>query len=67
MPDELVRAVLLRTGTSGFSQYVADAVGRRNAHDLLGELIDELVTAHGPPTEEMIRQAMKEWPDYEGG
>jgi hypothetical protein len=66
MPDELVRAVLSRTGTRGFSQYVTAAVSRQNAHDQLGDLIDELVAEHGLPDDDMMRQTRKEWPDYEG-
>jgi hypothetical protein len=65
MPDELVRAVLSRTGTSGFSQYVTAAVSRRNAHDQLGDLITELIAEHGPPAGDLMRQARSEWPDYE--
>lgn len=65
MPEELVEAVRDLAGAGGFSQYVTDAVDRRHRHDLLGELIDELVAEHGPLDEELVRQATREWPDYE--
>jgi hypothetical protein len=65
MPDELVAAVQGRTGKKAFSEYVVNAVDARHRHDLLSELVDELVAEYGPPDEEVVRQAAKEWPDYE--
>jgi hypothetical protein len=66
MPEDLIEAVRARTGTKGFSQYVADAVARRHQHDLLGELIHYFEAEFGPIDEELVRQASREWPDYDG-
>ncbi|HEY7324937.1 MAG TPA: hypothetical protein VH520_08930 [Streptosporangiaceae bacterium] len=66
LPSELIQAIRARTGTGGFSRYVSDAVQDRIRHDLLGDLLDELEAEYGPIDEEGVREAMKEWPDYEG-
>jgi hypothetical protein len=66
MPEELTEAVRARTGTGGFSRYVTAAVSREIRHDLLGELLDELDVEYGPVPEELIEQAGREWPDYDG-
>jgi hypothetical protein len=65
MPEELADAVRARTGTGGFSRYVTDAVQEQVRLDLLDDLIDEFEAEHGPIPEELVREAMREWPDYE--
>ena len=65
MPEELTEAVRARTGPGGFSRYVTDAVQERMQHDLLGELLAELEAEYGPLDPELVRQASREWPDYE--
>jgi hypothetical protein len=65
MPEELADAVRARTGAGGFSRYVTEAVSHEIRHDLLGELIDEYEAEHGPIPEELVREALREWPDYE--
>jgi len=66
MPEELAEAVRARTGAGGFSRYVTEAVDREIRHDLLGELIDELEAEYGPVPQEVLEEARREWPDYEG-
>lgn len=66
LPSELIEAIRARTGTGGFSRYVSDAVQDRIRHDLLGDLLDELEAEYGPIDADGVREAMKEWPDYEG-
>ena len=66
MPEELVAAVRTMVGTSGFSEYVTEAVNRRHRRDLLGELIAEFEAEHGPVDDELLSQAGSEWPDYAG-
>jgi Arc/MetJ-type ribon-helix-helix transcriptional regulator len=66
LPSELTEAIRARTGAGGFSRYVTDAVQDRIQHDLLGDLLDELEAEYGPIDEAGVREAMKEWPDYEG-
>jgi hypothetical protein len=65
MPAELVDQVRARTGAGGFSRYVAESVEKRVRDDLLGELLDELTATYGPLEEDQVRQAMREWPDYQ--
>lgn len=65
MPEELTEAVRARTGAGGFSRYVADAVQEQIRHDMLGDLIAEFEAKHGPIPEDLVEQAMSEWPDYE--
>lgn len=65
LPSELIQAIRARTGAGGFSRYVADAVQERIRLDLLGDLSAELEAEYGPIDEEGVREAMKEWPDYE--
>ncbi len=65
MPEELTEAVRARTGTGGFSRYVTDAVQEQIRLDLLDELAAEFEAKYGPVDEELVRQAMREWPDYE--
>ena len=67
LPSELTEAIRARTGSGGFSRYVAEAIQNRIRHDLLGDLLDELEAEYGPIDEAGVREAMKEWPDYEGG
>ena len=65
MPEELAEAVRARTGSGGFSRYVTEAVDREIRHDLLGDLINELESIHGPVSAELLEEAAQEWPDYE--
>jgi hypothetical protein len=65
MPEELADAVRARTGAGGFSRYVSDAVQEQVRLDLLDDLIAEFEAKHGPIPEELVREAMREWPDYE--
>jgi Arc/MetJ-type ribon-helix-helix transcriptional regulator len=65
LPGELIQAIRARTGTGGFSRYVAEAVQERVRLDLLDDLSAELEAQYGPIDEEGVREAMKEWPDYE--
>lgn len=65
MPEELAEAVRIRTGSGGFSRYVTEAVEREIGHDLLGDLISELESEHGPVSQELLDEASREWPDYE--
>ena len=67
MPEELVEAVRARTGSGGFSRYVADAVDREVRNDLIADLIDELDAEHGPVAPEVRAQARREWPTAEEG
>jgi hypothetical protein len=65
MPEELADAVRVRTGAGGFSRYVTDAVQEQVRLDLLDDLVAEFEAEHGPIPEELVREAMREWPDYE--
>lgn len=65
MPSDLVEAIRAETGTGGFSRYVTDAAQRRFRRDGLRKLLDELGAEYGPIDEEGVREAMKEWPDYQ--
>lgn len=65
MPEELTEAVRARTGAGGFSRYVADAVQERIRQTLLDELAADLEATYGPVDEEGVREATREWPDYE--
>jgi Arc/MetJ-type ribon-helix-helix transcriptional regulator len=63
LPRELTEAIRARTGTGGFSRYVAEAVQERFHHDQLGDLLDELEAEHGQVPEEIRRQTRRLWPD----
>jgi hypothetical protein len=63
MPTELADLVRARAGAGGFSRYVSDAVQERIKHDLLGDLLDELETEHGPVPAEVREQTRQMWPD----
>ena len=65
MPEELADAVRARTGAGGFSRYVSDAVQEQVRHGLLDDLVAEFEAEHGPIPEELVREALREWPDYE--
>jgi hypothetical protein len=65
LPTDLTEAVRARTGAGGFSRYVTEAVQERVRLDLLAELSAELTAEFGPVDDELIRQAMAEWPDYQ--
>ena len=66
MPEELTEAVRARTGTGGFSRYVTDAVQEQVRQDLLDDLAAEFEAEYGPIDEDLVEQAMREWPDYSG-
>jgi hypothetical protein len=65
MPEELADAVRARTGAGGFSRYVSDAVQEQVRLDLLDDLVAEFEAEHGPIPEDLVREALREWPDYE--
>jgi len=65
MPEELADAVRARTGAGGFSRYVTDAVQEQVRLDLLDDLVAEFEAEYGPIPEELVQEAMREWPDYE--
>ncbi len=65
MPSELVEAIRAETGAGGFSRYVTDAAQRRFRREQLRKLLDELEAEYGPVDEGGVREAMKEWPDYQ--
>jgi hypothetical protein len=65
MPEELAEAVRARTGSGGFSRYVADAVEERVRLNLLDELSEQLQAEFGPFDEEGVRQAMRLWTEEE--
>ncbi len=67
LPTDLTEAVRSRTGAGGFSRYVTEAVQERMRLDLLEELSAELTAEFGPVDDELIRQAVTEWPDYQHG
>src|SRR5215469_12010013 len=63
LPSELTEAIRARTGSGGFSRYVAEAIQNRIRHDLLGDLLDELEAEHGRVPEEIRQQTRRLWPD----
>ena len=65
MPEDLVTAVRERTGAGGFSRYITEAVEEKLRDDRLGDLSAWLEEQYGPVPEELIQEAMREWPDYE--
>ncbi len=65
MPEELTEAVRARTGAGGFSRYVTDAVQEQIRLDLLDDLIADFEAEYGPVPDELVEEAMREWPDYE--
>ena len=65
MPEELITAVRERTGPGGFSRYVTEATQERLRLEGLDELSAYLEAKYGPVPEELIQEAMREWPDYE--
>lgn len=65
MPEELTAAVRARTGPGGFSHYVTEAVQERLRLEGLEELSAYLEAQFGPVPDELIQEAMREWPDYE--
>jgi hypothetical protein len=64
MPAELTELVRARAGAGGFSRYVTEAVQERLRLDLLADLSAELEAEYGPVDEELVEQAMREWPDF---
>jgi hypothetical protein len=67
LPTDLTEAVRTRSGSGGFSRYVTEAVQERMRLDLLDDLSAELAAEFGPVDDELLRQAMAEWPDYQQG
>src|ERR1700722_4936914 len=65
LPEELAETVRARTGAGGFSRYISEVLDRELKHELLGELIDEYESVHGPIPEELLEEAAREWPDHE--
>jgi hypothetical protein len=65
MPEDLTAAVRARTGPGGFSHYVTEAVTERLRLERLDDLSAYLEAKYGPVPEELIQEAMREWPDYE--
>lgn len=66
MPAELSAAIRERTGPGGFSRFVSDAAEQQLRNELLDEYLDELDELYGPVPRELMEQARREWPDYEG-
>lgn len=66
LPRELTEAIRARTGAGGFSRYVAEAIQDRIRIDMLADLSAWLEAEYGPIDEEGVKEALKEWPDYEG-
>jgi hypothetical protein len=64
MPAELADLVRARTGAGGFSRYVTEAVQEQLRLDLLADLSAELEAEYGPVDNDLVKQAMREWPDY---
>jgi Arc/MetJ-type ribon-helix-helix transcriptional regulator len=65
MPEDLVTAVRERTGAGEFSRYVTEAVEEKLRLDRLDDLSAYLEEKYGPVPEELIREVMREWPNYE--
>ncbi|HEY1703220.1 MAG TPA: hypothetical protein VGG75_26250 [Trebonia sp.] len=66
MPEDLTAAIRERAGAGGFSRYVTEAAERRVRTESLGDLLAEMDKIYGPVSPELIEQARREWPDYEG-
>lgn len=66
MPEDLTSAVRERVGAGAFSRYVTEATSERLRLEMLGEYLDELDAKYGPVPQELLDQARREWPDYEG-
>jgi Arc/MetJ-type ribon-helix-helix transcriptional regulator len=64
IPEDLTDAVRRRVGRGAFSQYVTAAVARQLEVDLLAELAAVLEAEHGPAPEDLLKEAMREWPDH---
>jgi hypothetical protein len=65
MPAELADLVRARSGAGGFSRYVTEAVQEQVRLDLLADLSAELVSEYGPVDEDLVNEAMREWPDFQ--
>jgi hypothetical protein len=61
MPQDLVQEVRARVGPREFSSYVAEAVEQRLRLQMLGEIVDDYVTRHGPVSEDVAREVDAEW------
>lgn len=66
MPEDLTAAVRERVGAGAFSRYVTEATKERLRLETFGEYLDELDAKYGPVPQELLDQARREWPDYEG-
>jgi len=67
MPEDLTAAIRQRTGSGGFSRFVTEAAAERLRLERLDELSAYLEAKYGPVPEELIQEAMREWPNYEEG
>jgi hypothetical protein len=65
MPAELADLIRARAGAGGFSRYVTDAAQEQVRLELLAELSAELEAEFGRVDENQVKQAMREWPDFE--
>ncbi|WP_163512676.1 hypothetical protein [Fodinicola acaciae] len=63
LPENLIATLQQRLGKGEFSQYVTESVARQLQFDLLAELADELDEKYGPVPEELVEEALAEWPD----
>lgn len=64
-PPLALTVAAARSGAGGFSRYVTDAVPEQVRLDLLDDLVAEFEAEHGPIPDELVREAMREWPDCE--
>jgi Arc/MetJ-type ribon-helix-helix transcriptional regulator len=63
LPEELIMALQQRLDKGEFSQYVTEAVARQFELDLVAELAAIYEAEDGPVPEELVKEAMAEWPD----
>lgn len=61
LPQDVVQEVRSRVGPREFSSYVAEAVEQRLRLQMLGEIVDDYVTKHGPISGDVAREVDAEW------
>lgn len=61
MPDDLVKGIRERVGPREFSRYVSEAARRQYQLDLLGEIVSDYESRHGPIPAELMEEAEREW------
>lgn len=61
LPQDVVQEVRARVGQREFSSYVAEAVEQRLRLQMLGEIVDDYVSRHGPVSEEVAQEVDAEW------